>query len=136
MKRPDLITEKDVEKDVRTALKKACVWHWKHWGGGFSGSNIADVLGVLPVKVQDLVDAGVEEVGVFLAIELKRPGKRPTKDQEDWGKDVRAARGIWMWADNVEKVVRELGLAKRAHPLLQIKNDVIGKLFRKGKGDV
>ncbi len=117
MKRPDLILEKDVEKEIRKALKMAGVWHWKHWGGGFNPGGIPDILGIYPVKVDDLVKEGIENVGVFLGIEVKRPGMKPSPDQKEWIQDINNNYGIGFWADNVHLVVRRLGLIEKAHPL-------------------
>jgi len=127
--RPDLILEKDVEKEIRKALKMAQVWHWKHWGGGFNPRGIPDILGIYPARVDDLVKAGVEEIGVFLGIEVKKPGQTPNKDQEDWIKNIVKNHGIGFWTDNVHVVIKRLGLLEKAHPLFErvLKNEESGR---------
>jgi len=46
--------------------------------------------------------------GRFVAIEVKRPGKKPREDQLTFLESVRNADGIGMWADSVEDVKEEL----------------------------
>lgn len=117
--RPDLIFEKDVEKEIKGALRKAGIFHWKHWGGGYNPAGIPDLLGIYMVKVDDLVKEGIEEVGLFLGIEVKRPGKGPDENQERWIKDINDNHAIGFWTDNVHLVIRRLGLIERAHPLFK-----------------
>lgn len=110
--RPGNVTENDVKRESQRYLKKNNVFHWKHWAGGRYGrSDIADLLGIYTVKVSDLYEAGIEEVGIFMGIELKRPGDVPTEDQYKWGDKVKEAGGIWFWADAVEVIIKKLGLS-------------------------
>ena len=119
IKHPENITEKQVEKEIRDALKAAGIWHFKHWGNMYSRTGIPDLIGCYPAKVEDLVKAGVEEIGIFLAIEVKRPGRVPDKDQEEKIKEIKRAKGIGFWADSSHKVIKYLGLTKKAYPLFQ-----------------
>ena len=108
MKNPDDITENDVKKDVMKYLEDQGIFHWKHWAGGKfdKNPNISDILGIYVVNVDDLVKAGIDKVGVFMGIELKRPGKKPTEGQMEWGKEVKKNHGIWFWVDCRESVVK------------------------------
>jgi hypothetical protein len=53
----------------------------------------ADLVGIVTVPVAALVAAGVESVGVFLAIEVKRPDEKPRPEQAQWLEVVRKAKG-------------------------------------------
>lgn len=106
---PGNVSEDDVKRESQRYLKKHNIFHWKHWAGGKYGrSDIADILGIYKMKVSDLYDAGIEEIGVFMAIELKRPGEEPTEKQIEWGDKVKEAGGIWFWADAVETIIKKL----------------------------
>ena len=133
-KPPEKITEKEVTKETRKALKKAGIFHWKNWSGPMtSPKGISDILGVYPIKVNDLVEAGIEEVGIFLAVELKRPGYKPTQDQKDFISNIRKSRGIAFYSDCPEKVIKWLGLFDMAHPLFDRGKNILGRLFGKQK---
>jgi len=70
--------------------------HWKIWQGAMSFKGIADILGVLPPD------------GKFLAIEVKRPGRKPTERQRQFLEQVEAAGGIALVAYSVEDVAKKL----------------------------
>ena len=42
--------------------------------------------------------------GLYIEIEVKQPGKKPTKLQLLKGQETVEAGGFWMWADNLEDV--------------------------------
>jgi hypothetical protein len=44
-------------------------------------------------------------LGVFVAIEIKEPGKRPTPKQDAFMKAVRDARGHAFWCTTVEEAI-------------------------------
>jgi hypothetical protein len=90
------MTERDVTRAVRELLKNCNIWHFKHWGGPMSPKGVADILGCYQ--------------GRMLAIELKAPGNRPTRDQSRFLERVKAEGGIAFWADSVDRVVEELKL--------------------------
>ena len=43
--------------------------------------------------------------GIRLEVEVKRPGKKPTSDQDDWLVMIQQQGGISTWADSLEKLV-------------------------------
>ena len=47
------------------------IFNWKVWQGLGSTKGVADIIGLKRVKVSDLVAAGIDEVGVGMAIEVK-----------------------------------------------------------------
>lgn len=56
-----------------------------------------DILGILPD-------------GRLLGIELKAPGKKPTKDQIDWLAIAKANNAFVFWSDNFDDVIKNLKL--------------------------
>ena len=60
----------------------------------------------LGVGSADLV--GIGPGGVFLAIEVKTPGTKPTRQQKKWMAMVRDLGGIAIWGHTPAQVVREL----------------------------
>lgn len=72
--------------------------------GGFRPSptrGVSDILGILPG-------------GTFLAIEVKRPGKRPTDIQDEFLTRVGQAGGVAFVATSVEDVKKFLEIAQRS----------------------
>ena len=110
--------ENIVTKKIRKVLKDSGVWHFKHKASMGSKRGVSDILGIRTVKVSDLVEQGVEEVGVFTAIEVKKEGvMRGSPDQEKFIANVKKHGGIGFVTDNIVDVIRFLGLAKRVAPL-------------------
>lgn len=98
------ITEADVTRQIRDVLKACRIFHWKQWQGPMSQpKGVSDILGIFE--------------GRLLAIEVKRPGGKPTDDQIRFINRVNAQGGIAFWADNVSTVIKTLGLQVRLTPL-------------------
>ena len=69
--------------------------------GLFVGSS--DLIGWTETTITpDMVG---KKVAVFTSLEVKRPKKRPTKEQEDWLWAVRKAGGIAHRVDNAEQAI-------------------------------
>jgi len=89
--------------------------------------GVSDILGIQIVKVADLVEAGIEEVGIFMAIEVKKEGWKPPspdtkqyrhfKAQEDFIFKVNLDGGTGFFAQSVEEVIKELDLNAKLYPL-------------------
>lgn len=110
---------------VKSILKSARVWHWKHASGPFSQPGISDILGIKKTRVADLVAAGVEEVGVFIAIEIKTgPTDTPTDNQVGFIQNVNDNGGIAFVTWTPEEVVERLGLFGKIYPLFYKTKDV------------
>ena len=110
--------ENTVTKNIRKILKDGGVWHFKHKASLGSKKGVSDILGIRTVKIRDLLEAGIEEVGIFTAIEVKKEGViKGSPDQENFIAEVRKAGGIGFVTDNINDVVRYLGLAKRVLPM-------------------
>lgn len=111
--------ENIVTRNIRKVLKDSKVWHFKHKASLGSKKGVSDILGIRTVKVADLVAEGIEEVGIFVAIEVKKEGvTKGSPDQERFIADVRQRGGIGFVTDNIVDVIRFLGLAKRVTPLI------------------
>lgn len=87
--------ESDITKQIRSYLNLMGIPHWKIWQGAMSFKGISDIIGVLPD-------------GKFLAIEVKRPGRKPTERQKQFLEQVKAAGGVAFVAYNVEDVAKKL----------------------------
>lgn len=100
--------ETEITKQTRKRLAAMDVWNFKHWTGPFSPEGVSDLIGIRTVKVKDLVAAGVDEVGVFLAIELKAPGARTDKDrlakQQAFLRNVEVRGGIGIMSSSPAEV--------------------------------
>jgi len=107
------ITHADILKAVKDLLGLCQVFHWKHFPGPIGKKGVSDVLGIKKVKVSDLVKAGIEEVGIFIAIEVKAGKDTLSDDQEQFGFDVKNSEGIFIEARKVDDIVEPLGLKDR-----------------------
>ncbi len=78
-------------------------------------------IGGLPIKQNQIgiyAQAGVPDIiacikGKFVAIEVKRPGKKPEPIQEAFLESITKKGGLAFWADNLDKVkniIKEEGL--------------------------
>ena len=93
---PPIPKESDITKQIRSYLNLMGIPHWKIWQGAMSFKGISDILGVLPPD------------GKFLAIEVKRPGRKPTERQRQFLEQVASAGGIAIVAYSVEDVAKKL----------------------------
>jgi hypothetical protein len=69
--------------------------------------GVADILGVLSRSAPGGGD-GPETVGLFLAVEVKRPGERPRADQEAFLDDIRRRGGVGLCVHSLTEL--EAGL--------------------------
>lgn len=106
--------EREIQKQILEYLN---LIGWSAWrfnsgatktpGGGFVRFNTArgcsDVIGIIPG-------------GWFLAIEVKRPGNKPTPLQQAWLDEVREAGGLALVAVSVDDLRTQLRKAGHACP--------------------
>lgn len=78
------------------------------------GDGSADLIGCVSIELTDM-DSAPFKVGVYVAIEMKRPGKKATEEQRAW-LDIYASRGAIT------------GVAHSAEEALQILHDGIAAL--------
>lgn len=90
------LKEADITRQIRDFLKMQNIWHWKHWSGMGSAPGVSDILGCYQ--------------GRFMAIEVKRPGRKATDAQRRFIDNVNDAGGIGFVADSIEDVVEGLGI--------------------------
>ncbi len=106
-----LLSEKDVTRQIRDVLNQCQIFHWKQWQGPMSQpKGVSDILGIKKVKVSDLVAAGIEEVGISLAIEVKAGKGRLTPEQDKFLKRVNSEGGIGIVCYSVESMIGQLDL--------------------------
>ena len=116
--------EADISDEIRARLAKIPeVTLWRNNVGALQDKNgtwlryglapgSADLIGVLAVKLaMPWGPPGMDRtvtVGRFLAIEVKKPGEKPTEDQRGWLEVVRKAGGlvgVCTSADEAEELI-------------------------------
>lgn len=110
-------SEETVERDVKNGLKETgCVELARIRHGNERiphDAGISDLLGVMTVNVEDLVKAGIKQVGIAMAIEIKGSNDDPTGDQiqfiHRWVQ-AGALAGIARCFADVDRIIREYGL--------------------------
>lgn len=95
--------ETQITKAIRQVLAHAGARTIKIHGGNYQEDGIADLL--------------VCYEGRFVAIEVKRPGCKPTPLQSAFLESIRRTGGIAFVAFSVDDVVRELDLKVKLYPL-------------------
>jgi len=91
--------EADITRNVRKLLNYHGIFHSKIWQGMMSAKGISDIIGCYK--------------GRYFAIEVKRPGGKPTSFQEKFLENVKRAGGIAIVARSVDDVIRGLGLEEK-----------------------
>lgn len=96
------VLEKEVQKSILDYLSLNQIFHWKVNNVGIKKENgsfiptgligISDILGILPG-------------GKFLAIEVKRPGGKPTPAQLEFIKNINDNGGLAFWTDSLDDVM-------------------------------
>ena len=95
------LSEKELTIQIREFLWARGIFHWKSWQGPMSQPRgVADIIGCYQ--------------GRFLAIEVKRPGRKATPEQARFLSEVCKAEGIAFVAHSVEEVKAGLGLTYRS----------------------
>ena len=98
------LTEAQITKQIRGVLNACRIWHYKSWAGPMTyPKGISDIIGIYK--------------GRFLAIEVKRPGLKPSEHQQAFIDRVNEEGGIGFVAWFPEDVVKELNLEVELMPL-------------------
>jgi len=106
--------ETPITNAIREVLAIAGIRHWKQWQGPFSEKGIPDIIGIKKVKVAELVAAGVDEVGIFVGIEVKRQSVKKLREaQEKWKRYIEESRGIHVTARSIDDAIDGLGIRNR-----------------------
>lgn len=87
------VAEKDVKKDISKRLKTVPgLWYYMPVQSAYGVHGIPDYVACVPLTItEDMVGL---RIGVFAAIEAKRPGKDATSVQSDVHDAIRAADGV------------------------------------------
>ena len=108
-------------KSIRAVLNQSRdrLRYFKHYGGGpFGSKGIPDLLGIRTVRVDKLVEAGIEMVGIGFGVEVKRDEKdKPTKEQAAVLDIINYHGGVGLVAWEPEQVIERLGLKGAILPL-------------------
>lgn len=91
------LTEKEITKQIRDLLTACRIHHTKIWQGMMSEKGVSDIIAC--------------HEGKYVAIEIKRPGRKPSKDQADFLERVKESGGVAFVATCVEDVVTGLNLS-------------------------
>lgn len=102
-----MVKEKEIQKAILNYLalfpQKCFVWRANTGAAKFDGryvkfgiKGMADIIGVLG--------------GRFLAIEVKRPGRKPDMHQKAFGQSVTRLGGVYLVATSVDDVAKALRL--------------------------
>jgi hypothetical protein len=86
-------------RSVKSLLKAAGIFHFKHWGGPMGYPGVSDIIGCYK--------------GRMIAIELKSPKGTASPDQERFIQNVKDAGGIAFIAKSLDDVIDGLGLNDR-----------------------
>jgi len=112
-------TENDVKKIVKKVFDAALAWSYAPIQNGMGVHGIPDRVGCVPVRITSEMVGCV--VGLFVAVEAKKPGRRGEKNagatglQLDNLRDIVDAGGIAMLADG-EDDAETLRMELRALP--------------------
>lgn len=109
------ISERDIQNDIRVALSEHGIITWRNNIGvtkfpdgsvvryGLCNPGGSDLIGILPITITpDMVG---QQIGAFLAVEIKRPGKKPTDDQRNFMNAVKGQKGYAGVATSVEEAL-------------------------------
>jgi hypothetical protein len=95
-------TENDLKRVILDYLAARKIFHWRNQTGALPVSYKGKSR-LVRFGVTGSADIMILELGVFYAVELKAPGKKPTAAQEAWLQKVRDNGGDAVWFDNFER---------------------------------
>lgn len=92
MRDPRKVKESDITKEIRDLLSRVGIFHRKIFQTLGSDKGISDILGIYK--------------GRFLAIEVKKPGGKPSQHQKEFLDEVNRHGGIGFVARSAEEVAK------------------------------
>lgn len=108
--------ETEIQNDIRVSLSERGAIIWRNNVGlakyadgsvvkyGLCNPGGSDLIGIIPVLITpDMVGS---TLGRFVAVEVKRPGKHPTEDQENFIRVISENGGIAGIATTPEEALR------------------------------
>lgn len=87
------------KKEICEYLDSIGAWYFKPTTMGFGASGVPDIVACY--------ESNIDWGGNFIAIEVKREGKEPTKLQTARMAAIKKAGGVAVWG-TAEKVIKEL----------------------------
>lgn len=87
-----ITTENDVKKLVKKVFDDVLAWSYAPIQTGMGAHGIPDRVGCVPVRITQEMVGSV--VGLFVAVEAKRPGRRGEKNAGATGQQIDQLRGI------------------------------------------
>jgi hypothetical protein len=120
-----------LERDIQRAILQALIWVrdfecWRNNTGAFKDAHgqmvffglakgSADIVGVLKIHLSVETPQGPRplSLGRFVALEVKRPGEKPTADQVLWQAKVRDMGGFAAVVTTVEEALDAVERARR-----------------------
>lgn len=109
------ITESEVQTSIMDWLSLNQIFHWRQNTGFFKGEYKTSKKGIYGGEVHNRVirfgHPGTSDIlgllpnGRFLAIEVKRPGGKPTEAQLEFIDNINANGGLAFVSDNLDKVI-------------------------------
>jgi hypothetical protein len=70
-------------------------------------AGVSDILGILP-RTARLADGGEDTFGLFLAVEVKKPGEALRPEQDTFLSDIRAGGGIGVCVRSLDELEAQL----------------------------
>ena len=119
-----MATETDIKAEIQNALDKLGIPRWRMQAGGYRGrtrglpKGTPDILAAPSIRMSftsiDPWRPRTDEVPLFLWIEVKKPGEKPTKEQLDFAAKMTAQGHKWIVARSAEDVI---GWLKENHAI-------------------
>ena len=102
-----MTTETDIQNLIRLALSERGILNWRNHTFALKDKDGRLVRGGLCVGSSDII--GIMPDGRFLAIEVKKPGKKPTTEQLNFIEAIRRHGGIAGVVHSPEELAGLLG---------------------------
>ena len=100
--------ERKVQEKSMSIIRKNKGYVYKNAQNMYTEKGRPDLTACIPVKIKTLIDMFGEDgtVGLFVGIELKRPGKlyNTSDAQEIVGNQIKKASGLWFAIDDTDIV--------------------------------
>lgn len=104
-------TEASIQRTIMDYLTVRRIFHWRQNSGAFPGEYKGKKRFVRFTSIKGVSDILGIYKGRLLAIEVKRPGEKPTVDQLAFMESVKAAGGIAFVARDLGDVIHGLCVA-------------------------
>jgi len=101
------IEENIVQKNIQDYLDLLGIDNHRNNTGrrgkvSYGRKNSGDIYAILPPN------------GRFMAVEVKRPGEKPTKGQLEYGAEIEKSGAVYIWADSIGMFIKKFSLLQHA----------------------